>query len=275
MVLANETDICHIQVSLRMAKRLTSRSASGRGAAARGAANTGQAELRFRTWGGARAGAGRPRSSTRMSHQARPRVSRDVPLHVTLRVAAGVPSLRSARLFRVVRGALAAQPANEARIVHYSVQSNHLHLIVEAASTAALARGLQGFTIRLAKRLNRALGRKGRLVADRFHARPLATPLEVRRALGYVLDNYRRHADQRGPRLPLSFLDPCSSAAWFDGWRPGVVHAPPDPRAPRDPCPTLPRGTSPPRSYLLRRGWRRHGLLSPFEPPPPRATRRR
>jgi putative transposase len=124
---------------------------------------------------------------------------------------------------------------------------------------------MQGLTIRLAKRLNRLFERNGRVFADRFHARPLKTPLEVRRALAYVLNNYRRHADGAGPRLPLAFRDPCSSAAWFDGWDPEWTHAPPDPRALSDPLPLVALGVVAARSFLLRRGWRRYGLIRPFE----------
>jgi hypothetical protein len=224
-----------------------------------------QTTLRFRTWGGERSGAGRPKSSTRVSHVTRPRVTQHVPSHVTLRLVAGLPSLREKRTFRVVREALGAPRAGDARVVHYSVQSNHLHLIVEAGNALVLARGMQALSIRLAKRLNRSFARRGRVFADRFHLRPLKTPLEVRRALAYVLNNYRRHADATGPRLPLSFRDACSSAAAFDGWDPQWVHAPPDPRAMSEPFPELAIAAEAPRSFLLRRGWRRHGLLRPFD----------
>lgn len=224
-----------------------------------------QTELRFNTWGGARDGAGRPRSSRRVSHGARARVSRHVPLHVTLRLVAGLPNLRSRRAFRVVREALGAARAGKARACQYSVQSNHLHLVMEASDKAALSRGMQGLSIRLAKRLNRLFRRRGRVFADRFHVRSLKTPLEVRRALAYVLNNYRRHADARGPFLPLSFRDPCSSAAWFDGWDPEWIHPPPDRRALHDQLPQLEPGIVSARSFLLRRAWRRHGLLRPFD----------
>jgi len=234
-----------------------------------------QLPLRFRTWGGARPGAGRPRSSTNVSHLARSAVSRHVPLHVTLRFVNGFANLRTRMPFRVIRAALSKERAGGARVIHYSIQSNHLHFIVEAASKPALARGMQALTIRIAKSLNRALGRKGRVFADRFHARPLKTPIEVRRALVYVLNNYRKHADGEGPRLPLSFVDGYSSGLWFDGWDPQFVHAPPDKRAPRDPAADLEPGVVAARSFLLTRAWRRHGLIRPFEVSEPTRSKAR
>ncbi len=129
---------------------------------------------------------------------------------------------------------------------------------------------MQALAIRIAKGLNRALGRKGRVFADRFHSRPLKTPLEVRRALVYVLNNYRKHADAKGPWLPLSFVDGYSSGPWFDGWDPEFVHAPSDKRAPHDPAPDLDPGVEAARSTLLTRLWRRHGLIRPVEVSEPR-----
>lgn len=258
--------MCYIQaVALGLARRRSKRKVGAQGGAGYGHAGGEQLSFRFRSWGGSRKGAGRPRSSTRVAHTPREHVTRHVPLHVTLRLVAGLPSLRGRRPFRLVRKALAEPRAGGVRVVHYSAQSNHLHLLVEAPDRGGLSRGVQALAIRLAKRLNRAFERSGRVFADRFHVRSLRTPLEVRRALAYVLNNYRKHADQQGPRLPLSFIDACSSALWFDGWDPEWIHAPPDPRAQRDPCPHLPPGVVTARSFLLRRGWRRHGLLRPFE----------
>jgi hypothetical protein len=159
---------------------------------------------------------------------------------VTLRAIPGLPSLRAGHLFPDVRRALGASAKAAFRLVHYSVQSNHLHLLVEADSTAALARGVQGLAIRLAKAINRTLRRHGRIWSDRFHARALRTPREVRNGLVYVLMNGRKHGvSGRG-------LDPCSSAMWFEPWRePGTA-----------PTPVVKA-----RTWLLGVGWRRAGSL--------------
>lgn len=136
------------------------------------------------------------------------------------------------------------------RLVHYSVQSNHLHLIAEAEGREALMRGLQGLGVRIAKRMNRALDRSGSVLVDRYHVRVLETPNEVRMALRYVINNALRHGV--ACRLP----DPCSSGHVFDGWR---DHSPrPGARAPV--CEA--------RAWLLRKGWRRRGLLELCDAPP-------
>jgi putative transposase len=205
--------------------------------------------------GGWRPGAGRPRKVGAASHRAQPAFAGTTPQHVTLRLAAGVPSIRRDRTVAVVRGAIAAAHRDDFRVVHFNVLANHLHLIVEAADERALARGMHALTIRLSKRLGASLGRRGPCFDQRYHARSLRTPRETRAAIRYVLLNGRHHAAQRGQRLARSWLDPWSSAIWFDGWRDAIRTDAPWLRAlARMPCPT-----ATPRTWLLREGWRRGG----------------
>jgi putative transposase len=178
--------------------------------------STRQLALEFRTRGGARAGAGRKPTGDRagVSHLRRPSHSRQHPLHVTLRVRRGLSSLRTHSLFVVVRKALAAAKHQFGfSLLHFSVQRDHLHLIAEAADRRALSRGIQGLSVRVARAVNRQLSRTGRLFADRYHARALKTPREVRFALRYVLLNAKKHGEREG--VAAGFVDSRSSAAWF------------------------------------------------------------
>jgi REP element-mobilizing transposase RayT len=190
-----------------------------------------------------------------------PHVARH-PVHVTWRVREGVPGLRGDRAFRAVRRALvAARDRLGGRIVHFSVQSNHLHLMVEATDRAALSRALKGLAVRIARGLNRVRGRAGAVFADRYHARALKTPLEVKRALAYVLGNVRKHAAQNGLPVPAGWMDARSSAAWFDGWSEhDAAERSLGLRSVRA-GPADPRPVALPHTWLLRVGWRRHGLL--------------
>ena len=105
------------------------------------------------------------------------------------------------------------------RLVHYSLQGNHLHALVEAGDRDALGRGMKALGIRFAKAVNRALRRRGPVVSDRYHAVVLRAPAQVRSAIRYVLLNARRHAAQGRRKLSARVrLDPASSARWFNGW---------------------------------------------------------
>lgn len=139
------------------------------------------------------------------------------PVHVSVRVRRHVFNLRAGRAFRPICRALnQARDRFGMRICHFSVQGNHLHLLVEADDARALGRGMKGLGVRVAKALNRvmtrALGRdvKGAVLDDRYHARALVTPTEVARAKAYVLTNREKHAREWGERAGAA--DACSSA---------------------------------------------------------------
>lgn len=216
-----------------------------------------QEELPFRTRGGRRAGAGRkPGLRPVVPRVARPALANRYPVHVTLRVLDWIPVLRTEPMFSTVREAIEAGADRLGlRVVEYSVQGDHVHLIVEAVDTVSLQRGMQGLCIRIAKALNRLMGKRGRVFADRYHARILKTPREVRNALVYLLGNAHKHAKARGHALAGGAIDPCSSGPWFEGWREGT----PLPRR------RWPRATVPAHTWLLLVGWRRHGLVAPGE----------
>ena len=206
-------------------------------------------------------GAGRKPKGQRagVSHAARPSVSRHQPLHVTLRMARRLPSLRGERMLEAVRGALCGGKERFGmRVVHYSVQDDHVHLIVEASDRRALSRGMRGLDVRLARGVNGVLGRRGRVLGDRYHARALRTPREVRSALAYVLLNWRKHSRSRRDAWDLA-----SSGPVFDGWR----GASPEDRLSRALLDAIGATRAPPELWLLRVGWRRRGLIDPREVP--------
>jgi REP element-mobilizing transposase RayT len=164
-----------------------------------------------------------------------------------MRVRPGLPSLRGLREFAILRAAMVAGCERVGfRLVHFSVQSNHVHLLVEGGCRTSLSRGLQGLAVRMARGLNRLWKRMGSVFADRYHDRILRSPTEVWNALRYVLCNARKH----GAWASRSRPDPMSSAPWFEGWSdalPEPAESAPTPRA---------------RTWLLGEGWRRIGLIS-------------
>jgi REP element-mobilizing transposase RayT len=153
-------------------------------------------------------------------------------VHVTLRLLKGVPSLRRSDVRRALESAFhAAGDRFGFRLVHYSIQGNHLHVIVEVEDATALSRGMQGLAIRCARAINRVLHRKGKVFADRYHSHALIARREVANAVQYLMNNARHHGDET-PR------DPYTSQRWL--WRV------PDEGAP----------VRAPRTWLLRVGWR-------------------
>ena len=198
-----------------------------------------QLELRPKVPGRRRPGAGRPRKHARedqygyVRHRPRPIHKARHPLHVTLR--AGRSWLRNGYVLAVLHDTLThtIERNRLLQVIHFSLQRNHLHLIVESRDRDTLSRGMQGLASILARRINRIQGQQGALWAERYHARELRTPTEVRNAMKYVLDNHRHH------RIATHCIDEYSSAAWLD----------------REDAPDSP--VRPGRTWLIRIGWHR------------------
>jgi putative transposase len=190
-----------------------------------------QLSLKLPQRGGRRRGAGRKPKGPRplVSHRARPRFAKPMPVHVTVRVARHVWNLRSRRCFSAVSACFAASCGRFGlRLIEFSVLGNHLHLVVEADSSEALSRGMQGLNVRVAKAVNRVMQRHGRVLADHYHARLLRTPTELVNAIAYVLGNSAHHYGIDAASDPFSSV-----------------------KCDRD------RLLARPRGWLLRVGWRR------------------
>ena len=218
--------------------------------------------------GGFREGAGRKPGTGRRAvrHRVRELHSAAHPVHVVLRST--FKPLRSQFVFPTVRKALAkaTRARKDFRITQFSVQGDHLHLIVEAATVSALSRGMQGLAIRVARAVNRLLSRTGKVWAGRFFSRELCSPRVVRNALAYVLNNFKKHR-----AAGAALIDPYSSAPYFNGFRELRGSAPCELRTNRM-LPLAPRGVAPPeesqeipivaaKTWLSGKGWRRAGPI--------------
>jgi putative transposase len=229
-----------------------------------------QLDLAFEARAKARRRAGRkPMGRGLVRHRKREAHVSSHPVHVVLR--SKFRPLRSQFVFPTLRNALAkaARARDGFRIVQFSAQHDHLHLVVEAHDKTTLARGMQGLAIRVARQVNRLVNRRGKLWADRFFSRALSSPRAVKNALAYVLNNFRKHAT----RAARAFrIDPYSSAPYFAGFRELRGRAPCD-LPPHPSLPLSPHGVPPPKSaaeipivrartWFAKNGWRRAGLIT-------------
>lgn len=230
-----------------------------------------QIEIEFRTWGGKRDGAGRKPTSKRASasHESRERFRRLTVVHVTLRVISGLGTLRRREPYFAIRKATeAVLKRSDFRIVHVSLEHDHLHLIVEAESDRALGRGVRAFAGSAAQHLNRTAcgpdgGRRGKVFDDRYHARTIHSPTQARNCINYVLNNWRHHGqDEVSVDVRDWDVDYFSSAVSFGGWKElgdrRFLYTMPDEQR---------LCVSVPRSWLLREGWKRAGSISMFDVP--------
>ena len=225
---------------------------------------------------------GRPKKpDAGVPHETRPAFDSRRAIHVTLRVVDVIGRLRTRSAYAAIReAAIVVMKREDFRIVHMSIEGTHLHLLVEADSRSALTVGMQAFEISAAKHLNSACSRaggwwerkraarlghalpkrrKGRVFSDRYHETFIKNPRQARHALAYVLNNWRRHRADIYEGCETNFLDQFSSAVSFDGWT--MRFGPPTSKH----YVALP--VSPPKTYLLREGWKLYGAIDPFERP--------
>ncbi len=218
-------------------------------------------QLLFRR-GGKRKGAGRKPKGLRAGarHESRPEIDETSVLHVVLRVTPEVGNLRRPALYRALRDAsLTAAMRERIRIVHISVQRTHVHMLVEAVDKKTLGRGMQGFQISAARNINTALGdkygrRRGKVFVDRYHLVVITSPTQARNVLSYVLNNWRKHEEDRHePRARL--VDPFSSGWSFPGWK--ELEGEPFLWKPEKGYDAM--MVYQPRAWMLYEGWRRAG----------------
>jgi len=191
------------------------------------------------TWGGKRrhAGAKRRLSHVELKHRSREAFGKSAPLHVTLRKAAGVYNLRSRRSANAIKLAIfGGADRFGVRVVQLSVQGNHIHLLVEAPNHMALGQAMKGLGVRIARRMNAMMGRHGQVIGDRYHARRLQTPTEVRTVMHYIRHNHQHHGYGRAAvdefSSDVEFASVVAPARlWLvtTGWRRGRVRHLEDP----------------------------------------------
>jgi REP element-mobilizing transposase RayT len=224
--------------------------------------------------GGKRKGAGRKPKGKRAGspHAARPEIKPSQALHIVLRVAPAVGNLRRRKTYQALREATIVAAVREwIRIVHISLQRTHVHLLVEAENKEALARGMQNFQISAARNINTLLGngcrrRRGRVFVDRYHLEVITSPRRARHALSYVLNNFRKHGEDREALASTWLVDAFSSGISFPDWKEledkGVMwpmRSTYDPLIVRRPA-----------SWILSEGWKKCGSISVHDVPGPR-----
>jgi REP element-mobilizing transposase RayT len=156
--------------------------------------------------------------------------------------------LRTPECYAAIGRVLGRAKRADFRVVHVSIQRNHLHFIIEAGDAEARTAGMRSLGGSLARAINRARGRTGKLFAYRYHATAIASPRQMFNTLDYVLNNWRKHREDRGSR---AYLDRYSSAIAFDGWECSFA----------TPASYAPLPVRPATTWLLRVGWRRHGTI--------------
>ena len=210
--------------------------------------------------GGYRKGAGRkPKNghTAGVGHDTRDALASRFPVLVTVKLREHLPALRDRETAELLRSCFVDRGNKPGfRLCQYAILNDHLHFVCEAKDRDTLSRGLQGLLVSIARRLNKHWKRKGSVFADRYHDRILRSPREVRNAIRYVLTNGKKHESEGRQIRVRQAIDCYTSAPWFDGFREHLTIRGIE---------AIITPIAHPHTWLLRKGWRRHGLLSVHE----------
>jgi hypothetical protein len=138
------------------------------------------------TWGGAREGAGRPKSSIFVSHNKRPRLDNlNKPVMVTLRLRSEMPSLISDSLYSTFHRACLRARGTGLRIIHFAVEAKKIKLLCEFKNQIELEKAMKSLTTTL------AIAIKKQLLLDFPNKPKHKGPVFLGRFMMEILENHR------------------------------------------------------------------------------------
>jgi len=136
--------------------------------------------------GGKRSGSGRKRLHSKgVAHRTRETVTNRTPVHVNFKYKTHI---RNKSCLKLLKRAIVNARGYGLRIIHFSMQHNHIHLILEPVSNEIMTSGMRSLTITFAKGL-----KAGKVQLERYHLHVLKTKREAINARNYVLFNKQKH----------------------------------------------------------------------------------
>lgn len=166
-------------------------------------------------------GAGRPAIHDRgIRHIARDKVTKHTSLHLTIKIERLKAGLRNKDVLKQLHDSIKKARKIGLRVIHYTLEFDHVHLLVEVDSNQQLAKGMQSFGISFSKGINKIKAQVGKVFKTRYHFRKLKSPNEIKNVIFYILGNSLKH------KKDFSILSPYNTAitasALFPGFELGI-----------------------------------------------------
>lgn len=152
-------------------------------------------------------GAGRPAIHDRgIRHIARDEIKKPIPLHLTIKIEKTKAGLKNKAMLKLLHHCIKKSRMKGLRIVHYTLEFDHVHLLVEATNKETTSKGMQSFGIAFSKGINKLKCLKGRVFKTRYHFRKLNSPREIKNVLNYILGNSIKHGQSPSIITPYNSL---------------------------------------------------------------------
>lgn len=137
-------------------------------------------------------------------HTPREVISKPSPLHLTVKLKRA--DIQNKVVLRILKHAIYRSRLQGVRVVHFSLEHDHVHLYVECGNNFVLGKAMKAFGVTFVRGINKFKRSKGQLYKYRYHLRILKSAREVKNVINYILKNGIKHG------RTLKVINPYNSA---------------------------------------------------------------
>lgn len=126
-------------------------------------------------------------------HTARPVLTKPSSLHLTIKVQKIKADIKNKMILTMLKKAILNARRMGLKVIHYSLEYDHVHLLIEADNNVILGKGMQSLGVTLSKAINRTKRIKGRVYKHRYHFRKINSARELKNVMFYIFNNGVKH----------------------------------------------------------------------------------
>lgn len=151
--------------------------------------------------------AGRPaKNDAGIRHTKRPDLTRPSSLHLTVKIEKSKANLKNKNVLAILKKAIFNARRQGLKVIHYSLEYDHIHLIIEADNNRTLGKGMQAFGVTLAKAINRMRKVKGQVYKHRYHFRQITSSRQLKNVMTYIFNNGVKHKTSATALSPFNSI---------------------------------------------------------------------
>lgn len=124
-------------------------------------------------------------------HTSREEIFKPSPLHLTVKLKRA--DIQNKVVLRILKHAIYRSRLQGLRVIHFSLEHNHVHLYAECESNFVLGKAMKAFGVTFVRRVNKLKKIKGQLYKYRYHLRVLKSARDAKNVINYILKNGIKH----------------------------------------------------------------------------------
>jgi REP element-mobilizing transposase RayT len=143
-------------------------------------------------------GAGRPAiHDPGIRHTERPLIKKPSSLHLTIKVEKIKADIKNKTVLSILKRAIQNARKQGLRVIHFSLEYDHVHLLIEAENNTTLGKGMQAFGVTFSKAINRVRKTTGKVYKHRYHFKAITSPKQLKNVMSYIFKNGVKHGTSK------------------------------------------------------------------------------